>query len=505
MSRKSISGHYLSPHGPAPLLHRSFLSPPHYGTSPRKAIDPNRSLNVSSRTLLSPKVPMSFYPGETTIHTIPTKSLQFENKLTLYSEIERLTILNLELKKENEALSAQIEDNGHMIARIADQETIISELQQHLSARDDVLEHTRREHEQMAVENLNLSKLEPAYNEVLEHNKSLIREIERLDAELKEIQHERDELKGAVSTLELLDAKLEASEKRVHALTQEKMQREEEIRRDKLEMDEMNRHISDLMLEIQESSNSCNLYVKEIAALKTRIKEHDSFHEARVNQVKEQIESEVKAFMELEKAEAAGRHLIELRKKDEELAKAKKLISDLEDRLIIMGNEMDHLHKRNFDKIKESDDLRMKISHTELEKIEVKKQLELEFQLKLDEQAKEYSRQQAKQESQYEMTIAQLRTDLNEIHKMKSIVRQKEAEIEALKAQLVQEAIYWERKMNQAIETEVKTVTNKFTLEKNNLEAELTATKEQNSHLEKHIALLTVKAFKDYLNSQRKS
>lgn len=100
------------------------------------------------------------------------------------------------------------------------------------------------------------------------------------------------------------------------------------------------------------------------------------------------------------------------------------------------------------------------------------------------------NRQLLQQAADYEAVVIQLRAEINELQKLKGIIKQKDSQIEMLRIEFGEAEVAWERKLEESIQTEAKSASNVFILERKSLEAEISVHKDHINQLEKQILLL---------------
>jgi len=483
MSYNSVNP-YLSPTSRSkPYIPRSLRSP---GTNPfftdsTRPNDRNTSLEFSDRTILSPKVPMTFVPKGMKVHPFPSASLEAEDKLSLYAEVERLTIFNFELKRENEALTHEVENQKFANARIPELENIIRALEKDIARKEGTLSNLKGSRHYF--DNMNNSRMDPFYQEIVDHNKTLLNEVERLNTRLKDMTHEKDLLTVRNESIPNIQQRLESTEKRIN-------QRDQENRDYISRIDELNQEIDGLKRENKNMKKEYFDAVTERDEIKKKMEEFEKNQVKTLEKIREQIEIERRAVVDYEKSELSARYVVEMRKKEEELEQSKKLAENLEERLVSANNEVDQLRRKNLEKEGEVDSLKLKLTKSDLDRENIKREVEIELRSKMDNEIMELSKRSVQQLSQHEEKILQLKRELKEFQMLKEILKQKETEIEHLKAMASNNETTWEKKLEQALEFQNKSANNKFLLEKSTLETESTRLKENIAHCEKQIASL---------------
>ena len=489
---------YLSPTSRTkPYIPRSFRSP---GTN-RFLADTTRphgrdtSLDISDRTILSPKVPLTFVPQGMKVHPFPSSTLETEDKLSLYSEVERLTMINFELKRENEALVHDVENLKFKNARIPELENLVRALKNDIASKEESRSKLKGSYNYF--DNLNNSRTEPIYQEAIDHNRALLKEIDKLTARLKDVTHERDLLAVKNESLPNIQQRMDSTEKRIN-------QKEQENRDYVARIEELNQEIDSVKQENKKMKKEYFDTVAERDELKTKMEEFKKTQLKTIERVREQLELERNAFVDYEKSELSSRFAVEMRKKEEEAAQSKKLVEDLEARIIALTNDTDQLRRKNLDTQGEADNLKMQLSKFQLDKENIKLEVESELRAKTDHQIMEVSKKAVQQVSQLEEKILQLKRELNESQMLKEILKQKETEIEHLKAIASNNEATWDKKLEQSLELEKKSANNKYLLEKAHFETESTRLKEHITHLEKQVTSLNneISRLTDLCNSK---
>jgi len=479
----SYSPHFYARTTPLSPIERTVIRPVRVVEETTR-VTRNRSFEPLHRGLLSNKVPLTFNPAGITVHPIPVMALQGEDKVSLYSEVERLTMFNLELKKQNEILLFELDQNKALAVRVPELETMIHNLQNELFHREETHNHTVREHELLRADHANLSRLGPAYNELLDHNKALIMEVDALDLKLTDILHERDLLEARAESVKVLKPQLEDATRTIDLMTQDLLGRDQEIIDCRARIEELTLKINTLMLQNEQVHGRANDYLRERDILAGRIEELERVHEVKLVDLRHQMETSNRAFMEQERTQITEKYSIDVMKLQEELNQSRKLSRDLEAKLVLLATEVEHLEMINLSKAGEIDDYKMRLALLEDEKHEIKRITEVDSCLKVE---KELGQQRA----HYEGIVAQLKRDISDLESVRVLIRQKENEIEMLRAQYANNEKVWEMRLQQAVDNEVKSASNKFVLEMSMLETEASINKDTAMKLESQIILLS--------------
>ena len=423
---------YLSPLSPNTSLNRPFRSPERFIHAETTTHLRDNSFEFRKKPYLSSKSPNN-YASRVRIPSLPSTAVGFEDKVGLYSEVERLTILNFELKKENDSL---LEENAHLkylSQKVPELEGIIHEQEKEIARKEGSLYHSRREHDFLTINNMNLRGLQPAYNDLVEHNRTLLSEVDRLNATLKDLRHENELLSVKNETTKGSHQRLEEAERRAQILCEDLGTKNEEIEQYRARIGELNDMLDGVSNENSQLSKNLKNVTIEKDVLQVKLKEYETNFDKIVEELREKMEVEKNTLVEYEKSNLVSRHKIEVRRKEDELVKMKKLIDELEERIIKAGCDNDHLQRRNVEKAEEVGNLELKISQMEFDREEMKRKLEKEYSAKLDKELKEQNKNQLKKEIEFETQIAQLKTEAKEVERLRELTKRKEAEIEMIK------------------------------------------------------------------------
>jgi len=436
----------------------------------------SRSRDPINRGVLSDKVPISFTPQGITVHSIPSKTLEKEEKVGLYSELERITMVNYELKRQNEALATELQENRAFAARGPEMEAMIHNLQQELMHKDAAINNHIEDQTQLRLDRLNLSRLEPAYNELLEHNKALIGEIGGLENQLKDLFQEKDILEANFESAKQLERTLDEVSRRNDLLKSELIDKEREALDLRNRLQDLKMREIALCDEIEQYKDLSAKQVRERETLLNQMDHLEKLQEERMTQLRAKTENE----KERDRAEITEKFTIDLMLKEEQLIQARRQIQDLEGKLAELNTEVEHLRERNLAKSAEIDTLKAKIKRLEEEKVEIKRQGEVETLIEVE-------RKLGQQKNQHDGVVSQLRKEISELEVQKAQLKQRENEIEVLRAQACNNERLWEMKLQHTVESELKSASSRFDHERALLETEASTNRERIASLENQI------------------
>ena len=436
----------------------------------------SRSRDPINRGVLSDKVPISFTPQGITVHSIPSKTLEKEEKVGLYSELERLSMVNYELKKQNEALASELHENRAFAVRGPEMEATIHRLQQELLSKEAAINSHIEDQTQLRLDRLNLSRLEPAYNELLEHNQALIGEIGGLENHLKDLLQEKDILEANYESAKLLERTFDEVNRRNDLLKTELIDKGREIADIRNRLQELKSREIALCDEIDQYKDLSAQQVREREALLNQMDNLERLQEERIAQLRAKAEGE----KERDRTELTDKFTVDLMLKEEQLIQARRQIKDLEGRLQELNTEIDHLRERNLTKSAEIDTLKIQMKRLEEEKLDIKRQGEINT-------AGEVEKKLSQQKSQHDGVVLQLRKEISELELQKAQLKQRENEIEVLRAQSYNNERLWEMRLQHTVENELKSASSRFEHERKLLEVEISSNRERIASLEGQI------------------
>ena len=132
----------------------------------------NAAINMS---VMSEKVPRILTPHGLSFHPLKPQNIQNESKISLYSEIERLSVFNYELKVQSEGLMNQLSMQNHLIRKIPDLEASISNLRVELTNKDESLSRNNEmlHHKSQEIEAMHRDLVEMKNTELINRDLSL--------------------------------------------------------------------------------------------------------------------------------------------------------------------------------------------------------------------------------------------------------------------------------------------------------------------------------------------
>ena len=455
----------------------------------------NRSIGPLNRSVLSEKVPITFNPKGIVVHTIPSATLVNEEKVSLYSEIERLTMVNYELKRQNEVLSAEIDDTRYLLARVPEMEAVIHALQEEVAAKAESLHQNLRDQDVLKYDNINLSKLEPAYNQLLDHNRALLEEVDALDVRLKDLLKERDILEAKSESLRVMELRLEDLTRNYQRLSDNFADKEHELSDCKDQIMSLTSKINILMIDNQQLQSYSVEKDRERDMLYTRMQDQENSHLKTITSLKAQIESEHRINLDYEINKLTGEFNSKITEKDAELVHLRRINENLENQIVLLATEAKHLQEGNINKSGDIDTLNLRIINLEHEIDQLKKDLNIQNNLRAE---------LLNKRTEQDNIILQLRRELTDLSKLEILIKERDNEIEKLKAQAINNERVWELRLRATAENEARDASNKFSLEKSMLEREVTVSKEQIVGLESRVSLLSneISLLNEHLNKR---
>ena len=416
---------------------------------------------------------------------------QDPTKYNLYSEIEKLTVLNLDLKKQNESLIRELEKQSFLITRIPELETKILDMEKDLAKKDAALAQSLRDNDFMRKDLIGLQKLEPAYNELYAHNKRLLSEIDDLNGQLENALSEKVRLEREVLSLNATHARLTEALKRIDDLNSDLEEKTRELINTREQAKNLNEKVRLLTFENDRLQGMYNDAQKDILYLKNLQNEMQKGHGEQLIQIADRLENERKANQQ-DKIELTSKFLADKAQLDEELKSAHHRIEELHNKLSLMVAENEKLHKINVDANKEIENLNHKIFQIEERAAEAQENLEREKRSQLDAQAKELTLQLIQQRQFYEERVNGLKNEITELEKLKDVIRDMEKEIENLRGQNQYNEETWQKKHSQVLESEKDRLITQFEIEKSELQNEIELGKSRIADLEEQVNLLTI-------------
>jgi chromosome segregation ATPase len=423
---------------------------------------------------------------------LPTQSsLDQQTRYNLYSEIEKLTVLNLDLKKQNENLIRELDKQATLISRMPELEAKIHEMEKELNRKDANLAQSLRDIDFLRKDLVSLQKIEPAYNEMFAHNKRLLSEIDDLNNQLEIALHERDRLENEINALTGSHLKLNDALRRLDDLGAEN----EDKKRELYSLRDQNKATAEKIRLLQyENDRMQNVYndaQKEILYLTNKQNEIERGHAQQILELEEKIESERRSHQQ-EKLELTGKFLSEKAQLENEINITHQRAEELHSKLSVMVAENEKLHKLNIEANKEIENLNLKLYQTEIKSEEDKDKIERDKRNQLTGQEKDWAQQLANQRLRYEERIDALKKDISELEKLKDIIKEREFEIENLKTQIHHNERHFEKKLSQTLDIEKDNILTKHSIEKGNLIDQLNDAKGRIADLEKQLNLMAV-------------
>jgi len=416
---------------------------------------------------------------------------QDPTKYNLYSEIEKLTVLNLDLKKQNESLIRELEKQSFLITRIPELETKILDQEKELARKDASLAQALRDVDFLRKDLLNLQKLEPAYNELYAHNKRLLSEIDDINLQYEHTLQDKDRLESELNNLASVRARLDEAHKRIDNLNLELDEKTREIHSLREQNKTLSEKVKLLTYENDRLQNMYNDAQRDINYLKTLQSDMEKGHGEQLMQIADRLENERKTSQQ-EKFELTTKHAAEKAQLESELRASNQRVEELHTKLTMMVAENEKLHKLNLEANKEIDALNSKLYQNERRAEETQEMLERDKRIQLENQSKEASMQLMQTRQQYEDRIAHLRAEIADLEKLKDVIRDRETDIESLKMQNQYNEKAWERKLQQAVEGERSTLSHKFAVERNELQSEIASCRTRIAELENQLSIMTM-------------
>ena len=206
---------------PKPRRYRSFSKESRFPLN--VPVDRN-SHNVSANlSIMSEKVPKTFTPNGLSFHSLKSQNIQNESKISLYSEIERLSVLNYELKMQTDNLINQMSIHNHLIRKVPDLEEVILNLREELANKDDLLSrkdeimhHRAQEFEAMHRDLLAIKNTELINRDLslqIEHltndNQKITHILRNRNHDIEIMKHDIAKLQGAQFTISDLNRRID--------------------------------------------------------------------------------------------------------------------------------------------------------------------------------------------------------------------------------------------------------------------------------------------------------
>ena len=477
----------------------------------------NGIADFANKSILSHKIPIAFNS-----QGIQIKPMQFdpnlETKLSLYPEIERLTVINYHLKKQYDVIVAE---NAHLknlhgkLNTIPELEDHIARLQQErkavedeLGLRDRVIQDKDAKIDELRQKLIEYQQLEQTNNELSHHSKSLMLEIEKLHGVIRLKDDEIEAGRAEITKLQSLTGYIDDLKRKIQLLTNELVDRNKEVELYKTRVEELGFRIGDLTLENEKIESVIQQKEAEIEHWKDQLYSRNQEYTQELGQIKADLEEEKRVIVEAEKAEMESRLKYEQDRFEEKIADVARKVKDYERKIQLLTSEIERLNEALSDKIQlltekntEIEDLKSAITTIKMESEETRFVLETGKRLELENMSRDLRNEFRKEREQWEGEITKLKVELGEIDRLNRTLNDKDEEIGVVKSRMQEqeerhqrkiEEIHstWEGRMKQAIERELKELANRFLLEKGQLENDLQTAMENNERYQSKIMML---------------
>ena len=286
------------------------------------------------------------------------------DNIKIQSEIERLSRLNVYLKEENDTLSNKVSKFKTtvvgMYSRIPDQESQLvlltlnlRHLEEASRGKDRQIEEKDRQINEFRSQMEKYSLVERSNMELLTNNRSLLAEVEKFYALLRNKTEEFDYVKSDNERLLSLPSLVQELTKRIELLDLEINEKSKDVQGGKFEIDELTLGLEELKRENGKQAKELEGYEKDGQLWRLRLEREEKRHQEVVDELRRKIDIRQKIVGEEVRNEIIGEFRQERVDLEIRLDDMNRKLKDYEGKILVLTDEIERLNESLADKIEQ--------------------------------------------------------------------------------------------------------------------------------------------------------